>query len=134
MNTRTKSFERRPRTATLETWTAIAGLLIGVGALTACGPVADAMDAGGLPGSDVSTPPPDGSAFADAGTTPASGDAAVLPPHPNATCTTGAQCASGFCVDGVCCDRACDGSCESCAPVDESADDSSGRRAHRRDR
>ncbi|MBI5499582.1 MAG: lamin tail domain-containing protein, partial [Deltaproteobacteria bacterium] len=32
-------------------------------------------------------------------------------------CTLGTQCASGFCADGVCCDRACDGACEgSCAP------------------
>jgi MYXO-CTERM domain-containing protein len=29
-------------------------------------------------------------------------------------CKTAAECASGFCVDGVCCDRACDGTCESC--------------------
>jgi hypothetical protein len=29
-------------------------------------------------------------------------------------CTSGAECASTFCVDGVCCDSACDGSCEAC--------------------
>ena len=29
-------------------------------------------------------------------------------------CTGGAECASGFCVDGVCCDEACDGLCEAC--------------------
>jgi hypothetical protein len=29
-------------------------------------------------------------------------------------CTSGAECASGFCVDGVCCDSACDGACVSC--------------------
>lgn len=30
-------------------------------------------------------------------------------------CQAGTECASGFCVDGVCCDSACDGVCESCA-------------------
>jgi hypothetical protein len=24
------------------------------------------------------------------------------------------ECASGFCANGVCCDSACDGACESC--------------------
>src|SRR5262249_20961914 len=30
-------------------------------------------------------------------------------------CTDGAQCGSGFCADGVCCDRACGGPCDVCA-------------------
>jgi hypothetical protein len=30
------------------------------------------------------------------------------------TCSTSAGCDSGFCVDGVCCDSACDGQCEAC--------------------
>lgn len=29
-------------------------------------------------------------------------------------CTDNAQCGSGFCVDGVCCNSACDGICRSC--------------------
>jgi hypothetical protein len=29
-------------------------------------------------------------------------------------CTGGADCSSGFCVDGVCCDAACDTACKSC--------------------
>lgn len=29
-------------------------------------------------------------------------------------CTDASQCASGFCVDGLCCDRACEGTCEAC--------------------
>jgi hypothetical protein len=34
---------------------------------------------------------------------------------PNGTaCTSGDTCASGFCVDGVCCAEACDGACQSC--------------------
>jgi hypothetical protein len=30
------------------------------------------------------------------------------------TCTLDAQCSSGHCVDGVCCDQACQGACRSC--------------------
>jgi hypothetical protein len=29
-------------------------------------------------------------------------------------CTAATDCTSGFCVDGVCCDVACDGQCEAC--------------------
>lgn len=29
-------------------------------------------------------------------------------------CTTGAACATGFCVDGFCCERACSAPCEAC--------------------
>src|SRR6185436_4340337 len=32
-----------------------------------------------------------------------------------ASCTTGTMCRSGFCVDGVCCNEACNGACRSCA-------------------
>ena len=32
-------------------------------------------------------------------------------------CTGGADCVSGFCADGVCCDTACDGTCETCKPA-----------------
>ncbi len=31
------------------------------------------------------------------------------------TCESGADCASGFCVDGVCCESACAGPCRSCS-------------------
>jgi hypothetical protein len=31
------------------------------------------------------------------------------------SCEDGARCASGFCVEGVCCDSACDGACDRCA-------------------
>ncbi len=29
-------------------------------------------------------------------------------------CEDNSECSSGFCVDGVCCDRACEGTCEAC--------------------
>jgi hypothetical protein len=36
---------------------------------------------------------------------------------PGATCTDSVECASAFCVDGVCCDSKCDGPCLSCGQV-----------------
>jgi hypothetical protein len=33
------------------------------------------------------------------------------------TCAANADCASGFCVDGVCCNTACNGTCEACSEV-----------------
>ena len=43
----------------------------------------------------------------------------VYTPAPEPTlmghaCSTDAECESGSCADGVCCDTACDGACESC--------------------
>jgi hypothetical protein len=29
-------------------------------------------------------------------------------------CASSAQCASGFCIEGICCDTACDGTCQAC--------------------
>jgi hypothetical protein len=34
---------------------------------------------------------------------------------PGASCSTGTECLSSFCAQGVCCDKACDGACQSCA-------------------
>jgi len=34
------------------------------------------------------------------------------------SCATGDECDGGFCVDGVCCNRACDGQCEACDATD----------------
>ena len=31
------------------------------------------------------------------------------------TCSAGAECGSGFCADKVCCDTACNGTCQNCA-------------------
>jgi hypothetical protein len=33
---------------------------------------------------------------------------------PGTRCSTGSECTNGICVDGYCCDRACDGQCEAC--------------------
>jgi hypothetical protein len=49
---------------------------------------------------DVSGNPPDASAKPTVGSA--------------TTCTSDAECAGKKCVEGVCCDRACDGVCESC--------------------
>jgi len=35
--------------------------------------------------------------------------------RPGAQCEEGADCRSGFCVDGVCCSDSCDGPCRSCS-------------------
>jgi len=37
------------------------------------------------------------------------------PKPPGAACTAASDCASGFCVEGVCCATACGGTCRSCA-------------------
>jgi hypothetical protein len=45
-----------------------------------------------------------------------SGGATSKPGNPaGSACSDASSCASGFCVDGVCCASACDGTCESCA-------------------
>jgi len=35
--------------------------------------------------------------------------------NPGASCSAGTECGSGFCAQGVCCDKACTGACQSCA-------------------
>jgi hypothetical protein len=35
--------------------------------------------------------------------------------HPGAVCSSAAECASNYCVDGVCCSTACTGACQTCA-------------------
>jgi uncharacterized protein (TIGR03382 family) len=39
------------------------------------------------------------------------------------TCAADAQCLSGHCADGVCCDSACDGACDACARAAGAAKD-----------
>jgi MYXO-CTERM domain-containing protein len=43
------------------------------------------------------------------------GGQCVGPLGNGAACKENAACASNFCVDGVCCDTACDGACQACA-------------------
>jgi len=52
----------------------------------------------------------------DNGVTPGDGcSASCRTERPNGgTCMQGDQCRSGFCVDGVCCNVACNGQCEAC--------------------
>lgn len=38
-------------------------------------------------------------------------------------CSSNAQCKSGICTDGVCCDRTCDGTCESCKKAETGFED-----------
>jgi hypothetical protein len=127
----------------LRAWVAVAAVLVGALALAGCptrerGEDVDAGDAVGMDasgaagngqgtagGGGTSTAPANGGSSAKGGS---SGGASQLPdaggtsgnggsttPAPNQTCTVAAQCASGFCVDGVCCDSACDGACQSCS-------------------
>jgi len=38
-------------------------------------------------------------------------------------CTKNSECSSGFCVDSVCCNRACDGPCEACSKAKGASSD-----------
>lgn len=42
---------------------------------------------------------------------------------PGTACTAVDQCASGFCVDGVCCDKACTGTCYACTKAKKGTGD-----------
>ncbi len=61
------------------------------------------MDAG-----PPEAPPPDAETFDERPEGPAQ-------KARGAACATGAECGTGRCVDGVCCESGCDGTCESCA-------------------
>jgi hypothetical protein len=51
-------------------------------------------------------------------------DPSCAPGAPNgASCVMPSECDSGNCVDSVCCDTACVGTCESCLGVDTGGDD-----------
>jgi hypothetical protein len=60
--------------------------------------------------------PPDAPPATGGTTSPDAPDAndGPAPLDNGSTCTSGTQCASTFCVDGVCCDDKCDGQCQSC--------------------
>jgi hypothetical protein len=51
----------------------------------------------------------------EAGATETGTDGPLTGKANGAACTTTAECGSSFCVDGVCCESACSGTCESCA-------------------
>jgi hypothetical protein len=109
------------------THTLIGQALLLVALFSGCDPAAEAPDASG-----PATLAPDGGSL----------DGLSAQERPDATllavsvgCTANAQCGTGFCVDGVCCDTACDGSCRSCAttgkvgtcaPVLDAPDDTCG--------
>jgi hypothetical protein len=48
------------------------------------------------------------------GATACNGAGACVPLVSGVACTLGAECASGNCVDGVCCNSACGGTCMAC--------------------
>jgi hypothetical protein len=48
-------------------------------------------------------------------------------PGLGAACTKGADCASGSCADGVCCDTACDRACEACSAKNKQGNRDDGR-------
>jgi hypothetical protein len=97
---------------------ALAGMLL-LGAVTQSGCLEGGSDAemgGAKPdlnvGSAVSPTARKGAQAVNGGT-PAGDDETPLPAQ-HKTCKEAAQCASGFCVDGVCCNEACTGTCVSC--------------------
>ena len=127
--TATASTGYRTRHANLKTLAVLTSVVLGALALSGCPTRSAATDVdgegevapdAGMGAAGATVMPPNGgstgsggSHASDGGTPPA--DAGSKPPSPNQACTVAAQCASGFCVDGVCCDTACDGACESCA-------------------
>jgi hypothetical protein len=100
----------------LKPCTAIAGVLLGALA-SGCldGQTTAGSDGGASAARDAARGKPDARAAAGAGGQSMSADGGLEAPLPNPTCTVGTQCASGFCVDGVCCDAACNGPCQSCS-------------------
>ena len=57
--------------------------------------------------------------WCDAGTCRVKADA-------GAVCTAGSQCANGLCVEGVCCNTECKGSCSSCRASNKESNDADG--------
>lgn len=48
---------------------------------------------------------------------------AIDPAAKAVVCAFDAECSSGFCTDGVCCDRRCDGNCEGCSAARKTSGD-----------
>jgi hypothetical protein len=89
-------------------------------------PASDAADAPIAPPSDAADAPIDIADIADTADAANADTAAALPlGH---ACSANADCASGHCATGVCCDQACTGPCAQCSlagacqmPADDSA-------------
>jgi len=80
--------------------------------LDGAGGTSNGMDSRG--GDDVVTAPPD--TIHDPHWDPPGALDQVIAPVSNATtCTPGAQCPPGYCVDGFCCDMKCDNKCMACS-------------------
>jgi MYXO-CTERM domain-containing protein len=48
-------------------------------------------------------------------------------PGPGALCVANTDCATGYCVEGVCCDQACNGTCQACRAASKLAAKDDGR-------
>jgi hypothetical protein len=90
-----------------------AGAALDTGAVDAASPDAQADS----PQTSPDAPVVDVGGVADAARDVAAVDAAGL--AGGAKCQSGGQCASTFCVDGVCCDGACTGQCQACAELNK---------------
>jgi hypothetical protein len=83
---------------------------------TACTSLCAACDVPGSPGICVLIPhgaDPDNECPGTTTCNGAGGCTAALLPN-GSVCSAGAECASNFCVDGVCCSSACSGQCQAC--------------------
>lgn len=81
---------------------------------TSCGGTCESCNQAGSVGSCTAIP--DGQDPIDecSGAEVCNGAAGCRPGEDGLACTAGVECSSGNCVDGVCCDTACAGTCESC--------------------
>lgn len=79
----------------------------------ACDGICERCDLDGAVGS--CTPVPEGEdPVLDCPDTACDGAGACLEAEPTGDCTGDAECTSGHCVDGICCDTACEGPCVAC--------------------
>lgn len=70
---------------------------------------------GGVGGSGSGGSGASGGTGASSGAAGSSGSGGSGPKSNGDVCGAASECDSGFCVDGVCCNKACDGTCESCS-------------------
>jgi hypothetical protein len=90
---------------------AIAMMMAGCGSPSTIGNDDNAAGVGGFPnGRDESA---EGNAVSEKGAH-SKNKVSDLPPPNAQACLTAADCGSGFCIDGVCCDSGCAGTCQAC--------------------